>query len=116
MNPSPPSAFRQSFDRRQFLRFAGLGSAALGGAAVLAACSTGSPSTTGSATAAAGAAGSLGTISLALSWIKNVEFAGEYFATEKGYFTDAGFQAVTLLAGGGQTTAEEALLSGQALV
>ena len=26
-----------------------------------------------------------------LSWIKNVEFAGEYFADSKGYYADAGF-------------------------
>lgn len=113
MNPSP--TLSRPFDRRQFLRFAGLGGAAIGGAAVLAACSTGSP-TSGASTTAAAAAGSFGTIGLALSWIKNVEFAGEYFATEKGYFTSAGFDEVTLLAGGGQTSPVETVVSGQALV
>ncbi|UFS60813.1 ABC transporter substrate-binding protein [Subtercola endophyticus] len=112
MNPSP--ALSRPFDRRQFLRFAGIGGAAIGGAAVLAACSTGSP--TSVASTAAAAAGSFGTIGLALSWIKNVEFAGEYFATDKGYFTSAGFDEVTLLAGGGQTSPVETVVSGQALV
>lgn len=113
MNPSNP--IPRSFDRRQFLRFGGLGAAAVGGAAVLAACSTGSPSTTAT-TAPAAAAGSYGTIGLALSWIKNVEFAGEYFATEKSYFTAAGFDEVTLIAGGGQTSPVETVISGQALI
>ncbi|GGF35404.1 ABC transporter substrate-binding protein [Subtercola lobariae] len=117
---TPPPVVTKQFDRRGFLRIGGLSALAVGGAAVLAACSTGSTTSGSSTAAASGAAsaapGSLGTIALQLSWIKNIEFAGEYFATEKGYYTDAGFQAVTLLAGGGQTGAEEALLSGQALV
>ncbi|MCU1480709.1 MAG: transporter substrate-binding protein [Subtercola sp.] len=116
---TPPPVITKQFDRRGFLRIGGLSALAVGGAAVLAACSTGSSTSTSTTAAAAGttaAPGSLGTIALQLSWIKNIEFAGEYFATEKGYYTDAGFEAVTLLAGGGQTGAEEALLSGQALV
>jgi ABC-type nitrate/sulfonate/bicarbonate transport system substrate-binding protein len=108
---------RAGFDRRGFLRLAGVGGASVGLAMFLAACSTGggSSSSAGS-TAKAGAAGSFGTIALQLGWVKNVEFAGEYFATQKGYYKAAGFDAVTLLAGGGQTPAETVVLSGQALV
>src|SRR3978361_1052070 len=117
---TPPPVISKQFDRRGFLRIGGLSALAVGGAAVLAACSTGSTSTGSSTAAATGMASaapwSWGSIVLPLSWIKNIECAGEYFATEKGYYTDAGFEAVTLLAGGGQTGAEEALRSGQALV
>lgn len=102
-------------DRRGFLRVLGLSGMAVGGAAVLAACSSPSGSTVaGSATASAAA--NYGTMALQFSWIKNIEFSGEYFATENGYYTAAGFDGVTLLAGGSQTTAESVVLSGQALV
>ncbi|WP_253201948.1 ABC transporter substrate-binding protein [Subtercola sp. PAMC28395] len=116
---TPPPALSKPFDRRSFLRIGGLGALAIGGTAVLAACSTGSTTAASTAAATAGASvapGAYGTIALQLSWIKNIEFAGEYYATEKGYYTDAGFSEVTLLAGGGQTGAEETLLSGQSLV
>jgi len=98
-------------NRRSFLRLAGLGVAGVG----LAACSSGTTTTTSSsaaategstAAAASGAAastavapGSNGSISLQLSWIKNIEFGGEYFADSKGYYTQAGFSAVDLVTG-----------------
>ena len=97
--------------RRSFFRLAGLGVAGVG----LAACSSGTTTATssttsaaasGSSAAAGGAAaptsiapGSNGTISLQLSWIKNIEFGGEYMADSKGYYTDAGFTAVDLVTG-----------------
>ena len=99
--------------RRSFLRLAGLGVAGVG----LAACSSGTTAATsstsaaassaaGSGSAAAGAApstaiapGSNGAISVQLSWIKNIEFGGEFFADSKGYYTDAGFSAVDLVTG-----------------
>ena len=34
-----------------------------------------------------------------LSWIKNIEFGGEYMADSKGYYTEAGFDAVELVSG-----------------
>jgi ABC-type nitrate/sulfonate/bicarbonate transport system substrate-binding protein len=58
--------------------------------------------------------GSYGSVDVALSWIKNNEFAGEYVASENGYYTDEGLDSVTLLAGGGSTSAESLLLSGGA--
>ncbi|MBO0920336.1 ABC transporter substrate-binding protein [Cellulomonas sp. zg-ZUI222] len=54
----------------------------------------------------------LGAITVQLSWIKNAEFAGEFFADSKGYFADAGFSSVTLNAGPGAT--ESIVLSGGA--
>lgn len=59
---------------------------------------------------------SFGTASVALSWIKNYEFAGYYFADEKGEYTDAGFDKVDLIAGGGNTNSWDLVLSGQAQI
>ena len=55
-----------------------------------------------------------GELNVQLSWIKNSEFAGEFFAVENGYYTDAGFSTVNLVAGPAATEAE--VLSGNALV
>ena len=107
--------------RRSFLRLAGLGAAGIG----LAACGSGTTTATSSTSAAASSAaassaaassaagssaagsavstaiapGSNGDISVQLSWIKNIEFGGEYFADSKGYYTDAGFSKVDLVSG-----------------
>ncbi|MFJ4158838.1 ABC transporter substrate-binding protein [Microbacterium testaceum] len=59
---------------------------------------------------------SFGTASVALSWIKNYEFAGYYFAEDDGDYTDAGFDKVDLIAGGGNTNSWDLVLSGQAQV
>jgi ABC-type nitrate/sulfonate/bicarbonate transport system substrate-binding protein len=40
-----------------------------------------------------------GGLSLQLSWIKNIAFAGEFFADSKGYDTAAGFTKVDLVTG-----------------
>jgi ABC-type nitrate/sulfonate/bicarbonate transport system substrate-binding protein len=102
--------------RRAMLKAAGLGGAlVLGGAPLLAACSSsGAKPSQGSSGSTA--AGSYGTISLQLSWIKNNEFVGEYLATQKGYYTDAGFKQVTLLAGGTSTTAESLILANKVTI
>ena len=55
-----------------------------------------------------------GDLNVQLSWIKNSEFAGEFYAVENGYYTDAGFSSVNLVAGPAATEAE--VLSGNALV
>lgn len=57
-------------------------------------------------------AGSYGDISVALSWIENAEFAGEFFAEENGYFDDAGFGSVELIPGPGPI--ENMVASGEA--
>ncbi|TMS00727.1 ABC transporter substrate-binding protein [Nonomuraea basaltis] len=91
-----------TFDRRAFLRTTGLAGLALG----LAACGDGGTTTTTSS----GGDG-FGAVKLQLSWKKNVEFAGEYFADSKGYFTSAGFSQVELLSGGGSGTSVESGLA-----
>ncbi|TBN57414.1 ABC transporter substrate-binding protein [Glaciihabitans arcticus] len=55
-----------------------------------------------------------GSLSIQLSWIKNAEFAGEFFADSEGYFEDAGFSDVTLVAG--PTATEAAVIAGESLV
>ncbi|THG30929.1 ABC transporter substrate-binding protein [Naasia lichenicola] len=74
----------------------------------LAACSSGGDS----AASGDGEAADFGDLSVQLSWIKNEEFSGEFFADSKGYYTDAGFSSVTLTAGPSTGTAE--LLSNSA--
>jgi ABC-type nitrate/sulfonate/bicarbonate transport system substrate-binding protein len=69
----------------------------------------------GSATPAASSAkANYGQINVQLSWIKNSEFAGEFYAESKGYYKDAGFSSVDLTAGPAAT--EALVLSGAALV
>jgi ABC-type nitrate/sulfonate/bicarbonate transport system substrate-binding protein len=105
-------------DRRQFLSrslVAGAGLATVGGASgLLAACSSSSKSTATTGTTGGGTA-SLGTAKLQLSWVEDVEFAGEYIADSKGYYTQVGFEKVTLLAGGPSVNQDDVVASGQAL-
>jgi ABC-type nitrate/sulfonate/bicarbonate transport system substrate-binding protein len=81
--------------------------AAAGIVLALAGCSGATP-------AADGGSGSedFGDLSLQLSWIKNEEFAGEFFADSEGYFEEAGFSEVTMKPGPSTGSAE--LLSGTA--
>lgn len=82
----------------------------------LAACG-GSAASTESSAPTSGEAADYGTLDMNLSWIKNAEFAGEFFAQEKDYFADAGFSEVNLIAGGPSGTSSETMvLSGGALV
>ena len=57
---------------------------------------------------------SFGDLNVQLSWIKNSEFAGEFFADQNGYYTEAGFSSVNLVAGPAATEAE--VLNGNVLV
>lgn len=101
MTPHTPAHLLSTpTSRRSLLRAAGLGTFGL---AALAACggggsgsASGSSAPSGSSSASAGAYGSL---SLQLSWIKNIEFAGEYFADSKGYYKAAGLSSVNLKTG-----------------
>lgn len=62
-------------------------------------------------------AGEFGTLDVNLSWIKNAEFAGEYFADAQGYYTEAGFDSVNLISGGPSGASTESMvLAGSALV
>ena len=59
-----------------------------------------------------GASSGLGDITVQLSWIKNAEFAGEFIADDSGYYADAGFDGVELLAG--PVATEELVATGKA--
>ena len=98
-----PEALRAAFrvlpgsgTRRAFLASTGLGALSLAALAACVSSPTAGAPTTGATSAAAG---SLGKVSVQLSWIKNIEFAGEYFADSKGYYTEAGLESVDLVTG-----------------
>jgi ABC-type nitrate/sulfonate/bicarbonate transport system substrate-binding protein len=75
---------------------------------VLGACASSSGSADPSASG--DAAASYGDVSIQYSWIKNEEFAGEFYAYDKGYYDEAGFSEVTGVAG--PDTGVAKLLSG----
>ena len=77
-------------------------------ALTLAGC--GSDSEGGSSSAEDSADASYGEISMQYSWIKNEEFAGEFYADENGYYDEAGFDAVNGISG--PDTGVAKLLSG----
>ena len=94
---------RAGISRRNFLRYsmmAGGAAGALGVSGVLSACSSSSDS-------GGGAGASSMNPKVQLSWQKNIEFAGEYFALENGYFEEAGLGTPELLTGGGAGTGVE---------
>ena len=92
------------FTRRTFAAVAGAATLTM----MLAACSGGATET------ASEDDGSYGDVAIQLSWIKNTEFAGEFFAEERGYFADAGFDSVELVPGPSAT--EAAVISGAATI
>lgn len=94
----PPSQPRPGTSRRDFLRLAGLGVGVGAAGVALAACGGGGAGS-GAAAATSAAPGQYGTLALQLSWIKNIEFGGEFFADSKGYYTAAGFEKVDLVTG-----------------
>lgn len=55
-----------------------------------------------------------GSISVQYSWIKDAEFAGEYYAEDKGYYRTAGFEAVNGISG--PDNGVDKLLSGKVQV
>lgn len=105
----------QSMDRRAFMV---RGARAVGGLAVL--------GTAGSLLAACGddeepavsssGGKNFGALNYQLSWIKNVEFAGQYIADTNGYYKDAGFSSVNLMAGGPNVSQDSVVTAGKALV
>jgi ABC-type nitrate/sulfonate/bicarbonate transport system substrate-binding protein len=89
-------------------RIGAIAAAVLASTLVLSGCASGgsAPATTGGADEGA----SYGDISVQYSWIKNEEFAGEFYAYENGYYDEAGFGEVTGIAG--PDTGVAKLLSG----
>lgn len=91
--------------RRTSIALVALAAAAL----TLSACA-GSSDSSPSGSGDAGAAADFGDISVQYSWIKNEEFAGEYYAYDEGYYDEAGFGTVSGIAG--PDTGVAKLLSG----
>ncbi|WP_243076061.1 ABC transporter substrate-binding protein [Microbacterium sp. SS28] len=100
---SHPTAARRGLRGRILALAVGLAASSL----VLGACATSSGS---AAPSGDGAAASYGEISVQYSWIKNEEFAGEFYAYDNGYYDEAGFSEVTGIAG--PDTGVAKLLSG----
>jgi len=97
---------------RSLLRRIGLAAAlAATTALALAGCATG---TDGAGGDAADGDASYGEISVQYSWIKNEEFAGEFYAEENGYYDEAGFSKVYGISG--PNTGVAVLLSNTAQV
>ncbi|NUU22329.1 MAG: ABC transporter substrate-binding protein [Streptomycetaceae bacterium] len=83
-------------DRRRFLvRGLQFGGLAAMGVPLLAACGGDDDDKS-----SGGGGGAHGKIKIRLSWIKNVEFAGEYLADTRGYYLAEGFSGVELVSGG----------------
>jgi ABC-type nitrate/sulfonate/bicarbonate transport system substrate-binding protein len=90
-------------------RLVALAAASAVAAIALSGCATG-----GGEEPADAASASYGEISVQYSWIKNEEFAGEFYAAENGYYTDAGFDSVNGISG--PDTGVAKLLSGSVQV
>ena len=82
-------------------------------ALIFTACGSSSDSSSGSSGDSSSSKG-FGKISMQYSWIKNEEFAGEYYAEKNGYYEDAGFSKVTGISG--PDTGVAKLLSGKVQV
>jgi ABC-type nitrate/sulfonate/bicarbonate transport system substrate-binding protein len=125
--------FERPVSRRQLLRRGAHAAAVLGAAgslvSVLAACSSPSgttaaptsapvsaaaPTTAAVTATSAPAAAALTPVSLQFCYLKNVQFAGSFFATTQGYYKNAGLD-VTLLPGGPSIAPEPIVVSGKAL-
>ena len=91
--------------RRVRRTLAALAATAVAAVALTACAGSSTPAGSGS-----GEAASFGDVSIQYSWIKNEEFAGEYYAYDEGYYDEAGFGTVTGVAG--PDTGVAKLLSG----
>lgn len=93
-------------NRRIFLRNSMAGAVLLGGgASLLAACGGDDSSDSTSTSGSSDGGEDFGELAIQLSWIKNIEFAGNYVADAEGYYADAGFSSVNLIAGPGDAIA-----------
>lgn len=90
--------------RRRFLGGTMAGAVLLGTSSTwLAACGSDDDDTSTSGSGDGG--GDFGELAIQLSWIKNIEFAGNYVADSEGYYADGGFSSVNLIAGPGDAIA-----------
>jgi len=107
---------RQPVTRRRAIGLAVAGSGAVGLAGLF-----GRPGFTAAAVGSTPrrfpAAADFGDLAVALSWIKDVTFAGAFIADSEGYFADAGFSSVDFISGGGNSLPPTAqLINGDVLV
>jgi ABC-type nitrate/sulfonate/bicarbonate transport system substrate-binding protein len=103
---------RVPLSRRDLLRAGGLAAAAGLSASLLAACSNG-----GTAAGASGSKGSNGRqkMTFQLSWLPTTEFAGNWIAINKGYYSAEGID-LSWLPGGPNASPETIVASGKATV
>ena len=101
--------FRSSPGRTSLRRTAAAATA-VGLALTVGACGSDDATASGSSAEA----GDFGELAIQFSWIKNAEFLGEYMADTNGYYEDAGFDSVNLVAGPSTGVAE--LVQGAATV
>ena len=125
--PNPLGLFDRPLSRRSFLARGAQGAAAVGLAgglgSFLAACSSSAAKSASTPTSAAGtssgaaavASGALTTAAIQFCYLENVQFAGSFFATTKGYYKNAGLD-VTLLPGGPSLAPEPIVIAGKANV
>lgn len=120
VRPRPGGQLSISLDRRTFLARGAkvaAGASLLGAApGLVAACSSSNAKSAKGESGSGGGSGDLGTLTVQFSWIKNVEFAGEYFADTKGYYRAQGFSDVKLLAGGPNVQQDAVVGSGKAFI
>ncbi|WP_396667367.1 ABC transporter substrate-binding protein [Microbacterium sp. R86528] len=100
-------------NHKQRTRIGVVAAALAASALVLGGCAASSDDTASSSDGEAEVA-SYGEISVQYSWIKNEEFAGEFYAYENGYYDEAGFENVVGVAG--PDTGVAKLLSGSVQV
>jgi len=66
--------------------------------------------------AGGGSAANFGTLDYQFSWIKNVEFGGQYIADTNGYYKNAGFSGVNFMSGGPNVQQDSIVASGKAFI
>lgn len=100
----------REISRRKFLRTGFAGGAVLlgGGATLLSACGDDDDESSDGASSSGSSSGGTpdyGELAIQLSWIKNIEFAGNFVADSEGYYADEGFSSVNLIPGPGDAIA-----------
>lgn len=111
-SPRRPAA--STLDRRSFLRLGGYGTGAVLLGGLLASCGDDGESSAETATGSGGS--SLTAASLAMGWIKNVEYGGNWLALENGFYTDEGIEVEYLQGGPNAPAPAVAVAAGDAQI
>jgi ABC-type nitrate/sulfonate/bicarbonate transport system substrate-binding protein len=96
------------FSRRDLLRYAGLGTAAVASVPLLSACGSSSSSTKPASSTSSKA---ITKLSMQLSWVEDSSFSPLYIADSRGYFADQGV-SLKLTPGGSDIGAIEGIVAG----